>query len=425
VDPSGHKAIVEKLTRPTSGVAAAPLNLLDSSKKPADGSASKYRVALSEIEQSLRSGVDTDVVLAAVLATNSPWVENQLKTLGWQVYRHACVDTTYMYDLGASGWTDESVHGLYPDGQIRYYTSIELVKLPPKYASNVVVDQADYRTESTGPMDWLNEPIYQVGYHTLEDQQYARQFFIGLAVSPAVVGGCTLGALFCVAGAGVASNVTYVASTTSVGMQPDSMTAGKTTLTAMAVAAAPYAIGAGRNAIQEARAASNAAKTTTGVTNAKPPGGYSNATSNAPVNAAKPVVTGGGSSGAGAATGVRAWTPEELAEIASTIKHAPDVRALPKLNNQVIAVGVDHDGQLVAAANTGSYFTAGQRALLEELDIRQAISRTVQGTKLHAEENLLGSVSDIVAVGTSKLEPCIGICRPLLDELGIPWASKP
>jgi RHS repeat-associated protein len=420
VDPSGHAPIGVSVPQVSA-------NLL-LNKKKADGSTFKNTLQFSNIKRLVEAGATPEVILDAALATNSTWVEDQLTTLGWQVNRVTCVDTEYMVATGTSGWSNETIESLYPDGQIRTFTTIELVKLPPKYASIVDYDASLGLGETVGDRWFETASLERDGYWTLQEQQFSRQFFLGLAVSPAVVAGCTVGAAFCVAGAGLASNVTYVASTTSVGLQPDSMTAGVQTLSAMAIAAAPYAGKAAQSAFQKARAASNSVSSTTSnaassAANVKPTGGYSNTTGTAPTNVVKPVATGSGSS-TGVAPAVLARTPEELAEIASTIKHAPDVKG-QRLDLQVIAVGAGRDGQLIAAANTSSYFTPKQRALLVELDIRQAISRTVQGTKLHAEENLLGSVSDIVAVGTSKLEPCMGICRPLLEELGIPWASKP
>jgi hypothetical protein len=114
--------------------------------------------------------------------------------------------------------------------------------------------------------------------------------------------------------------------------------------------------------------------------------------------------------------------PEELAAIASRIKHAPDVHDA-QLSQQVIAVGTDADGTLVAASNTSSSFTRGQRAIMEEMGVLQAPSRTVVGDKLHAEENLLGAMPNPTGIGTSSLEPCADRCYPLLASFGIPWAT--
>lgn len=117
-----------------------------------------------------------------------------------------------------------------------------------------------------------------------------------------------------------------------------------------------------------------------------------------------------------------ATSPEELAAIANLIKNAPDVHPA-QLNNQVIAVGSNADGLLVASSNTSSSFTAGQRAIMEELGVLRAPSRTVQGVMLHAEENLLGVMPNPVGIGTSALSPCPEICAPLLSKFGIPSAT--
>jgi hypothetical protein len=112
---------------------------------------------------------------------------------------------------------------------------------------------------------------------------------------------------------------------------------------------------------------------------------------------------------------------EDLAQVASRIKNAGDVHPA-QLSQQVIAVGTDADGTLVAASNTSSSFTASQRALMDELGILRAPSRTVEGDALHAEENLLGAFPEPTSVGLSALEPCAGRCEPLLTRFGIPWS---
>lgn len=80
---------------------------------------------------------------------------------------------------------------------------------------------------------------------------------------------------------------------------------------------------------------------------------------------------------------------------------------------------------LVAASNTSSSFTRGQRAIMDELGVLRAPSRTVAGDKLHAEENLLGAMPNPTGIGTSALNPCPGRCYPLLSRFGIPWATAP
>jgi len=117
-------------------------------------------------------------------------------------------------------------------------------------------------------------------------------------------------------------------------------------------------------------------------------------------------------------------SPEELASIASRIKNAPDVHSA-QLSHQVIAVGTDADGILVAASNTSSSFTRGQRAIMDELGVTRAPSRTVAGDMLHAEENLLGVMPNPTGIGTSALKPCPGRCSPMLSRFGIPWATAP
>jgi len=57
---------------------------------------------------------------------------------------------------------------------------------------------------------------------------------------------------------------------------------------------------------------------------------------------------------------------DELADIARQIKNAGDVHPA-QLSQQVIAVGRNADGVLVAATNTSSSFTRRQRALMEQL----------------------------------------------------------
>lgn len=85
-------------------------------------------------------------------------------------------------------------------------------------------------------------------------------------------------------------------------------------------------------------------------------------------------------------------------------------------------MGADANGTLVAASNTSSSFTAGQRALMDELGVLRAPSRTVAGDALHAEQNLIGAFPEPVAVGLSALEPCATRCGPLLAQFDIPWA---
>jgi hypothetical protein len=97
-------------------------------------------------------------------------------------------------------------------------------------------------------------------------------------------------------------------------------------------------------------------------------------------------------------------------------------RSRDEVTNQVIAVGTNSDGVLVAASNTSSSFTRGQRALMYELGILRAPSRTVAGDQLHAEQNLVGALPDVSGVGLSALVPCTTRCGPLLSSLNVPWA---
>ncbi len=69
-------------------------------------------------------------------------------------------------------------------------------------------------------------------------------------------------------------------------------------------------------------------------------------------------------------------------------------------NQRVIAVGVDRKGNLYAGSS--NYFDKGQKAATDRLGVK----RVKADRKLHAEEELMAEVDDLVRVGTSKLDPC-------------------
>jgi len=117
--------------------------------------------------------------------------------------------------------------------------------------------------------------------------------------------------------------------------------------------------------------------------------------------------------------GVPKYTTSELADMASTIKSAPDVNPI-QLKQQVIAVGANEEGVLVAGSNSSSSFTPSQRTMLDQMGIVRAPSRTVDGVNLQAEENVLGALADVSQIGVTET-PCQAICSPLLDKFGVQW----
>jgi hypothetical protein len=188
-----------------------------------------------------------------------------------------------MHSNGTSGWSDETVESLFPNGQVVTFVTIELVQLPPRFTSYVQYDPTLGLGETVGDAWWETARVEQTGYVTLQEQQAARQFFISMATAPLVAVGCAAtAALLCVPLVGMESLFTYTVSTESVGLQADPETAAIQAGLAMALTvasyAAPSAVNAAKTKIQSSYEArfGKAPATTASNTAAETAGGISN-----------------------------------------------------------------------------------------------------------------------------------------------------